>query len=191
MKWIVAAVIASPVSAFVPSTPAFSRCKTSVPAYDLDYGKNNGYETAPGGDGGQGEFGAVSPNNWRVAGTSPVGETSWAGAAVGGDEPWFAEAVSTVFMDIKQGDDIMAAYTAKAADFKIKEFAAGKPYGFSTEAEAKDELISAMGYGKFLEVPPKMLLKEWAKLHPEPKPEPKEPTEEKPKAEKKPAAKKE
>lgn len=148
--------------------------------YDLDYGSKNGYVTAPGADGGQGTFGAQSPSNWRVAGTSPCGEESWGGAATGGDEPWFAEAVSTVFMDMKQGDDIFAAYTAEAAEFKIKDFAATNPYGFTDEASAKDELISALGYAKFLEVAPNNLKKEWAKLHPEPKKEePKK--EEKPK----------
>ena len=55
--------------------------------YDLDFGSKNDYVTQSYGDGGQGQFGAVSPNNWRVPGTSPVGQTSYAGAADGGDEP--------------------------------------------------------------------------------------------------------
>ena len=54
--------------------------------YDLDYGKKNDYVAQSYADGGQGQFGAVSPSNWRVPGTSPVGQSSYAGAADGGDE---------------------------------------------------------------------------------------------------------
>jgi len=143
----------------------------TLKAYDLEYGSKNDYVPASGGDGGQGQFGAVSPSNWRVAGTSPIGESSWNGAATGGDEPWFAEAVSTVAMDMKQGEDIFAAYTAEAAEFKIQDFAATKPEGFTTVESAKEELISALGYARFLEIPATGLKKEWAKLHPSKKAE--------------------
>lgn len=71
--------------------------------------------------GGQGQFGAVSPSDWKVPGTGPVGENSF-GKADGADEPWFAEAVSTVEMDLKKGAEIMEAFTMQAADFKIAKF---------------------------------------------------------------------
>merc|ERR1712157_697240 len=87
-------------------------------------------------DGGQGQFGAISPNNWRVPGTSPVGQKSFAGGADGGDEPWFAEAVSTVFLDLKKADETVKAFT------------------------------NEMGYDAFLEASVKNLDKAWKKLHP-------------------------
>ena len=90
--------------------------------YDLDYGSKNGYVPADVGDGGQGQFGAVSPSNWRVPGTSPIGSTSWDGAADGGDEPWFAEAVSTVSLDLEKASETMLAFTKEAAQFKIAAF---------------------------------------------------------------------
>jgi hypothetical protein len=90
---------------------------------DLDYGKQNSYVPAKSGDGGQGTFGAVSPSNWRVPGTSPIGEKSYPGASDGGDEPWFAEAQATVFLDLKKADETLKAFTKSAADFKIAEFA--------------------------------------------------------------------
>lgn len=130
--------------------------------YDLDYGKKNSYVPAKGGDGGQGTFGAVSPNNWRVPGTSPVGQSSYPGAPDGGDEPWFAEAVSTVSLDLKKAEDTLKAFTKEAAMFKMDEFA--ELTGVSTKESAMGELVAAMGYAKFLESTPKQLEKEWNKM---------------------------
>jgi len=139
--------------------------------YDLDYGSNNGYVPASGADGGQGQFGAISPNNWRVPGTSPCGETSYSGAADGGDEPWFSEAVSTVSLDLAKAEDTLKAFTKEAADFKMEAFAETSPYEFTTKEEAYEELVSTLGYSKFLEQTANQLKKTWAKLHPEPKEE--------------------
>jgi len=130
--------------------------------YDLDYGKKNSYVPASGGDGGQGTFGAVSPNDWRVPGTSPVGQSSYKGAPDGGDEPWFAEAVSTVSLDLKKAEDTLKAFTKEAADFKMSEFA--EAAGVSDKAGAMDELVGSMGYSKFLESTPKQLETAWKKL---------------------------
>ena len=127
--------------------------------YDLDYGKKNSYVPAAGGDGGQGTFGAVSPNDWRVAGTSPVGQSSYAGAPDGGEEPWFSEAVSTVSLDLKKAEDTLKAFTKEAAQFKIDAFA--ESMGISDKAAALDKLVGAMGYAKFLEATPKQLEKVW------------------------------
>ena len=137
--------------------------------YDLDYGSKNSYVPASGGDGGQGQFGAISPNNWRVPGTSPVGQTSYAGAADGADEPWFAEAVSTVSLDLQKAEDTLMAFTKEAADFKMDAFAATEPYEFSSKEEAFDELVGSLGYSTFLEQNAKQLAKSWDKLHPKPK----------------------
>lgn len=136
--------------------------------YDLDFGSKNDYVPASGGDGGQGQFGAVSPANWRVPGTSPAGEASFAGGADGGDEPWFAEAVSTVSLSLDKADETLKAFTKEAADFKIAEFAASEPYEFSDKEAAYEELVGSLGYSKFLESSVKQLTKAWAKLHPEP-----------------------
>jgi hypothetical protein len=131
--------------------------------YDLDFGKKNDYVPAKSGDGGQGEFGAVSPNDWRVPGTSPVGQSSYKGAADGGDEPWFSEAVSTVFLDLKKADDTLKAFTKEAADFKIAAFA--EENGVE-KSKAYDSLVGAMGYDKFLEASAGQLKKEWEKMNP-------------------------
>ena len=132
--------------------------------FDLDFGSKNSYVPAAGGDGGQGQFGAVSPNDWRVPGTSPVGQSSWAGAADGGDEPWFAEAVSTVSLDLGKAEETLKAFTKEAAEFKIAAFCESK--GLTDSAKAMDELVGAMGYDKFLESSPKQLEKAYEKLYP-------------------------
>ena len=132
-------------------------------SFDLDYGSNNGYVPASAGDGGQGQFGAVSPNNWRVPGTSPVGQSSYSGAADGGDEPWFSEAVSTVSLDLAKAEETLKAFTKEAAEFKMAAFAEAN--GVSDTAAAMDQLVAAMGYDSFLEASPKQLAKQWAKLN--------------------------
>lgn len=142
--------------------------ETTSLGVDLDYGSKNSYVPASGGDGGQGQFGAVSPNDWRVPGTSPVGETSYAGAADGGEEPWFSEAVSTVSLDLQKADETLKAFTKDAAMFKIEEFAAGSPYGYTSSDAAMEELVGKLGYSKFLESSTKQLMKTWATLHPDP-----------------------
>ena len=135
---------------------------------DLDYGMKNTYVPAELGDGGQGQFGARSPNDWRVPGTSPVGESSYSGAPDGGEEPWFSEAVSTVSLDLAKADETLKAFTRDAAMFKIEEFAAAKPYGFTSTSAAMDELVGKLGYSKFLEMSTKQLMKTWETLHPDP-----------------------
>jgi len=137
--------------------------------FDLGYGSRNDYIPAPGGDGGQGQFGARSPNDWRVPGTSPMGESSYPGAPDGGAEPWFSEAVSTVSLDLNKAEDTLKAFTKEAADFKIEKFAESKPYGMATKEKALDELVGAMGYSGFLEASAKQLQKAWDDLHPDPK----------------------
>lgn len=137
---------------------------------DVDFGLKNDYVTQTYGDGGQGQFGAVSPSNWRKPGTSPVGENSWDGAADGGDEPWFAEAVSTVFLDLSRTDDTVKAFTKQTAVFKVAEFAKTKPHEFPGEDQALDELVGKLGYAGFLEANAKGLQKAWDALHPKPKP---------------------
>ena len=132
----------------------------------MDYGSKNGYEPASVGDGGQGQFGAVSPNNWRVPGTSPIGQSSWTGAADGGDEPWFAEAVSTVSLDLEKAGETMLAFTKEAAEFKITAFCEDK--GIDDKDKALSELVGALGYDKFLESSTKQLAKAYAKLYPPP-----------------------
>jgi len=159
-----------------PSKPCFAIRKSALGLadYDLDYGMNNDYETAPGADGGQGEFGAISPNNWRLPGTSPVGQSSYPGADDGGDEPWFSEAVSTVSLDLKKAEDTLMAFTKEAAMFKIDQFIATKPHEFTTKEACYEELVGKLGYNAFLESSEKVLAKEWKKLHPEAKKEKKE-----------------
>mmetsp|Transcript_1971 Transcript_1971/g.2763 ORF Transcript_1971/g.2763 Transcript_1971/m.2763 type:complete len:177 (-) Transcript_1971:207-737(-) len=153
---------AASASAFAPATSGARY--TRLQMVDLDFGKKNAYVPADIGDGGQGQFGAVSPNNWKVPGTSPVGQESYPGAADGGDEPWFSEAVSTVELDLGQAEDTMKAFTKEAAGFKIDAFAETNPPQFKDKAEALDELIGAMGYDAFLEANPKQLGKAWNKL---------------------------
>ena len=127
----------------------------------MDYGKKNAYVPAKGGDGGQGTFGAVSPSNWRVPGTSPVGQSSYSGAPDGGDEPWFAEAVSTVSLDLKKAEETLKAFTKDAAQFKMDAFAEAS--GVKDKDGAMAKLVASMGYDKFLEATPKQLATEWEK----------------------------
>ena len=127
--------------------------------FDLDFGKKNAYVPAEAGDGGQGTFGAVSPSNWRVPGTSPVGQSSYSGAADGGDEPWFAEAVSTVSLDLQKAEETLKAFTKDAAAFKAEAFAKANNLG-SAEA-AMEKIERKMGYDKFLEASPNQLKKAW------------------------------
>ncbi len=171
MKLAITAALLSTASAFSPSTFGVRNTALSMADYDLDFGSKNGYVPASAGDGGQGQFGAVSPNDWRVPGTSPVGQNSYDGAADGGDEPWFSEAVSTVSLDLKKAEDTLMAFTKEAADFKINEFAATSPYEFTSKEAAYEELVGKMGYSAFLEANAKVLKKNWDALHPEPKKE--------------------
>lgn len=169
MKLVITAALLSSAAAFSPSTFGVRQTALSMADYDLDFGSKNGYVPASAGDGGQGQFGAQSPNNWRVPGTSPVGQVSYAGAADGGDEPWFAEAVSTVSLDLKKAEDTLMAFTKEAAQFKIDAFAATSPYEFSSKEATFDELVGKMGYSAFLEATEKVLAKAWGDLHPAPK----------------------
>jgi hypothetical protein len=130
----------------------------------LNYGKKNSYVPASAGDGGQGQFGACSPNDWRVPGTSPIGQSSWSGAADGGDEPWFAEAVSTVSLDLAKAEETLKAFTKDAASFKINAFA--KENGIKNAEKGMDELVGSMGYDKFLEASPNQLKKAFEALNP-------------------------
>lgn len=127
--------------------------------YDLEFGKKNSYVPAQGADGGQGTFGAVSPNNWRVPGTSPAGQNSYAGAPDGGDEPWFSEAISTVELDLKKADEALKAFTKEAAMFKIEAFC--KENNISDKNKAMETLVGKLGYDKFLEASPNQLKKAW------------------------------
>jgi len=166
MKVLLLALSASSVVAFAPN--AFGVRPSTSLNVDLEYGLKNTYVPADIGDGGQGEFGARSPNDWRVPGTSPVGENSYSGAADGGEEPWFSEAISTVSLDLEKADETLKAFTKDAALFKIEEFAAANPYGFTTTGSAMEELVGKLGYSKFLEMSTKQLMKQWATLHPDP-----------------------
>jgi len=166
MKVLLFALTASTASAFAPS--AFGVRQSTSLAVDLTYGLKNTYVPATGGDGGQGQFGARSPNDWRVPGTSPVGESSYEGAADGGEEPWFSEAVSTVSLDLQKADETLKAFTKDAAMFKMEEFAASKPYGFTSNEAAMEELVGKLGYSKYLEMSTKQLMKTWDTLHPDP-----------------------
>jgi hypothetical protein len=131
--------------------------------YDLDFGKKNDYTPQSFADGGQGTFGAVSPNNWRVPGTSPVGQSSYSGAPDGGDEPWFSEAVSTVSLDLKKAEETLKAFTKEAAQFKIDKFA--EENSVSDKNDAYNKLVENMGYDGFLEASPKQLSKAWDKIN--------------------------
>lgn len=128
----------------------------------MDFGKKNAYVPASGADGGQGTFGAVSPSNWRVPGTSPVGQKSYSSANDGGDEPWFAEAVSTVSLDLKKAEATLKAFTKGAAMFKIEAFA--EQNGVKDKEKALEKLAGEMGYDKFLEASPKQLKEAWDKM---------------------------
>ncbi|VEU40935.1 unnamed protein product [Pseudo-nitzschia multistriata] len=166
MKVIAALIVtASTVAAFSPASFG-TKSSTALREgeYDLDYGAKNGYETASVGDGGQGQFGARSPSNWRVPGTSPIGQGSWPGAADGGDEPWFAEAVSTVSLDLEKAGETMLAFTKEAAQFKISAFCEAN--GVEDQEKALDDLVGALGYDKFLESSVKQLAKAYKKLYP-------------------------
>ena len=168
MKLLITATLLSSAAAFAPSTFGVRNTALSMADYDLDFGMKNDYVPASAGDGGQGQFGAVSPNDWRVPGTSPVAEKSYPGADDGGEEPWFAEAVSTVSLDLQKAEDTLMAFTKEAAEFKIANFAAKGPYAFTTQDAAYDELVAKMGYGGFLEATEKQLVKTWEVLHPDP-----------------------
>lgn len=144
------------------ASPSFTATSLSM-SYDLDFGKKNSYVPASGGDGGQGQFGAVSPNDWRVPGTSPVGQSSYPGAPDGGDEPWFSEAVSTVSLDLKKAEDTLKAFTKEAAELKLEAFCS--KVGVKDSAKVMDTLVGAMGYGKFLEASPKQLEAAWEKAN--------------------------
>ena len=157
---ILLSIIASPLID-AKSALCFS-ASALLAEYDLDYGKKNSYVPASAGDGGQGQFGAVSPNDWRVPGTSPIGQSSWPGAADGGDEPWFAEAVSTVSLDLDKAEETLKAFTKDAAAFKIAAFAEAN--GIKDASKAMDALIGSMGYDKFLESSPAQLKKAYEKL---------------------------
>jgi hypothetical protein len=132
----------------------------------LDFGKKNSYVPATAGDGGQGQFGAVSPNDWRVPGTSPAGQASYAGAPDGGDEPWNSECISTVFLDLTKAEETLMAFTKEAAKFKIEAFA--KENGIKDSNKAYDEFVGSMGYDKFLESSAGQLKKAYEKMYPPP-----------------------
>jgi hypothetical protein len=132
--------------------------------YDLDFGSKNGYIPQGVGDGGQGQFGAVSPNDWRVPGTSPVGQSSYPGAPDGGDEPWFSEAISTVSLDLKKAQETLKAFTKEAATFKLEAFVEENGIKGSEAAGALDKLVGVLGYDGFLEASPKQLAKAWEKV---------------------------
>ena len=84
------------------------------------------------------------------------------------EEPWFSEAISTVSLDLQKADETLKAFTKDAAMFKMEEFAAAKPYGFTSNEAAMEELVGKLGYSKFLEMSTKQLMKTWETLHPEP-----------------------
>jgi hypothetical protein len=96
-----------------------------------------------------------------VPGTSPVGQASYSGAPDGGDEPWFAEAVSTVSLDLKKAEETLKAFTKDAAMFKMDAFAEAS--GVKDKEGAMAKLVATMGYDKFLEATPKQLAAEWEK----------------------------
>lgn len=130
--------------------------------FDLDFGMKNDYVPQSFGDGGQGQFGAVSPNDWRVPGTSPVGQSSWAGAADGGDEPWFAEAVSTVSLDLQKAEETLKAFTKEAATFKVAALC--EELDIADQDKAMADLVGTLGYDKFLECSPAQLKKAYEKM---------------------------
>ena len=114
-------LLLSPASAWISSVISSPR-SSSLSSVEGS-GMNNGYVPASGGDGGQGQFGAISPSEWKQPGTGPVGENSF-GKSDGGDEPWFSEAVSTVFMDPDTRDTAYKAFTAEALAVKMASFEA-------------------------------------------------------------------
>ncbi|KAG7369179.1 hypothetical protein IV203_031922 [Nitzschia inconspicua] len=163
MKVIAALLIsASTAAAFAPAASFGVRSTALQAEYDLDFGKKNSYVPASAGDGGQGQFGAVSPNDWKVPGTSPIGQKSWPGAADGGDEPWFAEAVSTVSLDLAKAEETLKAFTKEAAEFKIAAFC--EENGVKDSTQAMNDLVGALGYDKFLESSSAQLKKAYDKL---------------------------
>ncbi|KAL3941321.1 MAG: hypothetical protein SGBAC_004295 [Bacillariaceae sp.] len=163
MKIISALVLsAGTAAAFSPAASVSRSSALNAEDYDLDFGMKNDYVPATYGDGGQGTFGAVSPNDWRVPGTSPIGQSSWVGAADGGDEPWFAEAVSTVSLDLAKAEETLKAFTKEAASFKIAAFCEAN--GIDDTDKAMDALVGALGYDKFLESSAGQLKKAYAKI---------------------------
>ena len=130
--------------------------------YDLNFGRKNSYVPQGVGDGGQGTFGAISPSNWRVPGTSPIGQSSYPGAPDGGDEPWFSEAISTVSLDLKKAEETLKAFTKEAATFKVQAFV--EENGIKDANGALDKLVGVLGYDGFLEASPKQLAKAWEKV---------------------------
>ncbi|CAJ1961579.1 unnamed protein product [Cylindrotheca closterium] len=167
MKIISALVLsAGTAAAFSPAASVSRSSALNAEDYDLDFGMKNDYVPQTYGDGGQGTFGAVSPNDWRVPGTSPIGQSSWAGAADGGDEPWFAEAVSTVSLDLAKAEETLKAFTKEAATFKIAQFC--ETNGLDDQDKVMDQLVGALGYDKFLESSAGQLKKAYAKITGEP-----------------------
>lgn len=166
MKVIAVLSLACSASAFTSPKFAVRSQALHMAEFDLDYGRKNDYEPASAGDGGQGQFGAVSPSDWKVPGTSPIGSESWPGAADGGDEPWFAEAISTVSLDLSVADSAYHAFTKDAVAFKINEFAKTNPEGFTTVDDMLEKLVGSIGYAKVLESSPKVLTKAWKALQP-------------------------
>ena len=134
----------------------------------MDFGSKNSYVPASAGDGGQGQFGAVSPNDWRVPGTSPVGQSSYPGASDGGDEPWNSECISTVSLDLAKAEETLMAFTKEAAKFKIEAFAEAN--GIKDSNKAYEEFVGTMGYDKFLESTAGQLKKAYEKMYPPPAP---------------------
>ena len=171
MKLLIATALVLSAAAF--STAAFGVRNTALQMadYDLDFGSRNSYVPASAGDGGQGQFGAQSPSDWRVPGTSPVGQTSYKGADDGGDEPWFSEAVSAVSLDLAKAEETLLAFTKEAADIKLDMFCKNEPFGYTTRDSAYEELVGKLGYSGFLQCTEKQLLKQWKTLHPEPEKE--------------------
>ena len=123
----------------------------------------------------QTSVGAVSPSEWKTPGTSPVGENSF-GKSDGGDEPWFSEAVATVFMDNQARDSAYEAFTAEALAVKMDTFEAAKPVKFKDKDTAQKFLIDKFGgLDKFLDAGDKAIMKKWdEEFKPKPPPEPKE-----------------
>lgn len=122
---------------------------------------SQGYEPATYGDGGHGQFGARSPNEWRQPGTGPINEVSYNGAATGDEEPWNSEAVSTVSIDLSQCASALETFTAEAADYKINEFGKTNPKDWVDAKSAKEKLIKMMGYDEFMNANMKQLGKVW------------------------------
>mmetsp|Transcript_12578 Transcript_12578/g.29159 ORF Transcript_12578/g.29159 Transcript_12578/m.29159 type:complete len:177 (-) Transcript_12578:194-724(-) len=155
----VAIIGVSSVGAFVPATfGARKTVITKMSDFDLDYGRNNDYGV---NDIMQGTFGARSPNDWQVPGTSPIGEVSYEGANDGGDMPWTSFFQATVFLDLETAEGSLRAFTKEAADFKLDGFISTNPAGYTTKDDAFDTLVGAMGYDKFLQANDRELKKAW------------------------------